>query len=38
MQTSSLLYQPISKVALILIPGLKDISLSSVVEHAVIEE
>ena len=38
MQDSSLLYKPVSKVAQILIPDLKDISLNSVVENAVMEE
>ena len=38
MQNSSLLYKPVCKVALTLIPGLTDISLSGVVEDAVKEE
>ncbi len=38
MQDSSLLYKPISSVALILIPGLSDISLNGVVENAIKEE
>ncbi len=38
MQNSSLLYEPVSKVALIIIPGLKDISLNGVVENAIMKE
>lgn len=38
MQESSLLYKPVSSVALILIPGLSDISLNGVVENAVRKE
>lgn len=38
MKSSSLLYEPVSKIALILIPGLSDISLNGVVEDAIKKE
>ena len=38
MEDSSLLYKPVLKVALIVIPGLKDMNLGSVIEGAVINE
>lgn len=38
MKQSSLLYKPVSKVALIVIPGLKEISLDGVIEEAIEKE
>ena len=38
MQESSLLYKPVSKIALIVIPGLKDMSLNGVMEDAIMKE
>ena len=38
MESSSLLYEPISKIAPAIIPGLKNISLSNIVEDAAREE
>ena len=38
MKNSSLLYEPVSKIALVLIPGLSDISLNGVVEDAIKKE
>ena len=38
MKSSSVLFEPIGKVAQIIIPGLKDISINGIVENAVMEE
>jgi membrane protein required for colicin V production len=37
MQESSLLYQPISKIAVVVIPGLKDINLTGAAQEAILE-
>jgi membrane protein required for colicin V production len=37
-EESSLLYQPVSKIALVLIPGLKDINLGNTMENAIKKE
>jgi len=38
MENSSLLYKPVSKIAVVVIPGLKDINLTGLAEDAVKEE
>lgn len=37
MKNSSVLYEPVGKIAQIIIPGLKDISLDSIVDNAIME-
>ncbi len=38
MKTSSILYEPIGKVAQIIIPGLKNISVDGIIDNAIMEE